>query len=63
MKRLYRVDAFWYVMAENKEEAVDSKPMLSECSKDASLASEAGVDYTDWWNAIPFNSDDDRTCG
>ncbi len=63
MKKLYRVDAFWYVMAEDKEEAVDYKPMLSECSKEASLASEVGVDYPDWWEAIPFNSDDDRTCG
>lgn len=62
MKKLYRVDAFWYIMADSEETAKAYKPMLSECDIEVELARDTGVDI-DWWDALPFNGDTDRTCG
>lgn len=60
-KRLYRVDAFWYVMADSLEEAEEYRSLL--LSSASVSASEATYLDSEWANAIPFNSDDDRTCG
>ena len=63
MKNLYKVEAMWYVMAEDEMEAQILKPdAIDETSIFVMEASEVGVD-ADWWDAIPFNSDTDKTCG
>ena len=61
MKRLYRVDAFWYVMAENSQDAVDVRPDYGAIDIEVTLARDSGVDFG-WWDAMPFNSDDNRPC-
>ena len=61
MKKLYEIEARWYVMAEDEEEAQSIKPTdIATCSV---FAIEPISIDADWYNAIPFNSDDDRTCG
>ena len=60
MKTLYEVEARWYVMAENKEDAEEIRPSLLEVSLSAIKA--AGVD-AEWGDSIPFGGDDDKTCG
>lgn len=61
MKRLYEIEVKYYVMAENELEAQDIEPdYISNCSV---FASEANSVDHDWWNAVPYNSDDDKTCG
>lgn len=60
MKRLYEVEAKYYVMAENKRDAQAVCPALEGC---AIFAFEPNSIDSDWWDAIPFNSDDGRTCG
>ncbi len=61
MKRRYEVEARWYVMDKNELQAQIIKPPdILACSVFA--IEPAGID-TDWYDAIPFNSDDDRTCG
>ena len=61
MKKLYEVTKRYYIMAENKIEAefynIDFE---GEASVEAVVATS--VD-TDWFDAIPFNSDDALTCG
>jgi len=62
-KKLYKVEAMWYVMAEDELEAQDIKPDdISTTSIFVMEASETGID-TDWWDAYPFNSDGNKTCG
>ena len=61
MKQLYEVAIYYYAMAENAEEAEAIKPDLANCSIFANKVKIAVRD--DWWSAIPFGSDDDKTCG
>jgi hypothetical protein len=61
MKKLYEVNRKYYVMAENESEAeyafdIDWTACTTEIYRAKSIDSE-------WFDAIPFNSDDDRTCG
>lgn len=61
MKRLYEVERKFYVMAEDESDAKTFQPKdPGECTNQVYLASAVDAD---WWNAIPFNGDDDRTCG
>jgi len=63
MKKLYKVEASWYVMAEDDSEASSFKPHdLMACDVLAFEAAEVGVDSS-WWDAIPWESDNDKTCG
>ena len=59
MKRLYEVEAKWYVMAEDEGAAQRVIPELGSCSV---FAIEATSIDADWTGAIPFEADDDRTC-
>ncbi len=60
-KKLYEIEARWYVMAEDEEEAQSIKPTdIQACSV---FAIDPIIIDADWNNAIPFNSDDNRTCG
>jgi len=60
-KKLYRVKVVLYVMAENESEArvaaTDAKFDIFECTA-------RKADHLDpaWHNAIPYNSEDERTC-
>ena len=60
-KRLYRVKVVLYVMAENESDAcmaaTNAKFDIFECA-----AKKAEHIDPAWVNAIPYNSDDDRTC-
>jgi len=61
MKRLYAIDARWYVMAEDEEEAQAIYPdSLSEVTI---FAIEANSVDSSWWDAIPYNGTDDKMCG
>ena len=60
MKRLYRVEAHYYVMAGGELEAVLIRPDVDCCPRLAEAVSN--VD-SEWYDAIPFGGDDDRTCG
>ncbi len=61
MKKLYEVEAKWYVMAESQEEAESGCGInLDGCTIVAYLAK--GVD-ADWRDAIPFGKEiEGRTC-
>lgn len=60
MKKLYEVNRKFYVMAEDESEAENYTPMDSLCcSNEVWLATS--VD-SEWWNALPFNGDDDIPC-
>ena len=60
-KKLYRVKVVLYVMAENESDAcvaaTQARFDIFECS-----ARKAEIIDPGWANAIPYNSDDDRTC-
>lgn len=61
MKKLYKVERRFYVMAEDEVDAEIHTPNdTSLCTNDV----EEVEDFVDneWWDAVPFNSDDDRTC-
>lgn len=61
MKQLYKLEIYCYVMAEDELEAQDIRIRhLGACSR---FAIEAETVHPDWLDTIPFNSDDDRTCG
>ena len=61
MKKLYEVTKRYYVMAENEMEAeCINISFEGEATVEAVVATS--VD-TDWFDAIPFNSDDALTCG
>ncbi len=61
MKHLYEIEARWYVLAEDEVEAQDIRPdSLADVSV---FAIEANIVDADWWDAIPYNGDDDKTCG
>ena len=63
MKKLFEVETRYYVMAEDKLEAENIDPRdIGSCSVYAVEAKMGEIDAR-WVNAIPFNSDDDRTCG
>ncbi len=61
-KKLYRVKVVLYVMAENESAAcvaaTRAKFDIFECT-----ARKADALDRDWKDAIPYNADDDRTCG
>jgi len=62
MKKLFEVEARYYVMAEDKLEAENIDPKdIGACSVYAVEAKKGEIDAS-WVNAIPFNSSDDRTC-
>lgn len=60
-KKLYRVKVTLYVMAENESgacvAATNARFDIFECSAKKAEHVEPG-----WDNAVPYNSDDDRTC-
>jgi hypothetical protein len=60
-KKLYRVKVTLYVMAENESEArvaaTNARFDIFECSAKKAEHVDPG-----WENAIPYNSDDDRSC-
>lgn len=60
-KKLYRVKVCLYVMAENEYDAcwaaTNSHFDIFECVADKAKTIEPG-----WEDAVPYNSDDDRTC-
>lgn len=61
MKKLYVVERRYYVMAESLLEAEDIEPdSITDC---ITFAFETDSVDDEWWDVIPFNSDDDRTCG
>ena len=61
-KKLYRVKVVLYVMAENESEArvaaTNAKFDIFECTAKRAEQVDPG-----WDNAIPYNADDDHTCG
>lgn len=61
MKKLYEVIITMMVMAENKEDAEfeASRADIDACDVDII---EASSYLTNWANALPFGSDDNRTC-
>ena len=60
-KKLYRVKVVLYVMAENESEAcvaaTNAQFDIFECAAKRAEHIDRG-----WENAIPYNSEDDRTC-
>lgn len=66
MKKLYEVeiDDHAYVMAENSTEAeAEVRYELSKSDINMDAYEVHGRCYGDWKDAIPFNSDDDKTVG
>ena len=64
MKQLYRVETYYYVMAEDEDDAGLIKPgPFFQCTTEAY---KANIVEAEWMDAIPLsddpNSDDDRTC-
>ena len=60
MKRLYQVDATIYAWADDADEAL----LLMNAPDGATLhAYEAAGVEDEWWYAIPFGAEDNRTCG
>ena len=59
MGRLYLVDAFAYVVADSEEEAISKIHLPDGVTV---VAEEAYYIDPEWKDAIPFGSDDDRTC-
>jgi hypothetical protein len=61
-KKLYRVKVVLYVMAENESAACIAATRarfdIFECA-----ARKADTVGQDWKDAVPYNADDDRTCG
>ena len=61
MKRLFRVETLWYVMAENYDEAEAGYGVdLQKCALYARPAQNCIA--AEWEDAPPFGGDDDRTC-
>ena len=60
-KKLYRVKVCLYVMAENEYDAccaaTNAHFDIFECVADKAKMIDLG-----WENAVPYNSDDERTC-
>ena len=60
-KKLYRVKVILYVMAENESDAcvgaTRARFDIFECA-----ATKAEYVDPEWYDAIPYNADDDRTC-
>jgi len=48
-------------MAEDEEEAQDIHP--NSLGEVGTFAIEAMSVDSDWWDAIPYNATDDKTCG
>lgn len=61
MKQLYEVEIRVYVMAEDEQDAVQIA--ARECQPEEAEAYEAVSVDTIWWKAIPYGSDNDKTCG
>ncbi len=63
MKKLYEVEMVVYVMAENENEAHEA---ANDFEVDIPFFDckiyEAVSDYSNWMDAIPYGSDDDKTC-
>lgn len=60
MKKLFVVSYTAYVMAEDVEAA--KYVHIDTDNSDIEVSQATSVDHI-WWDAIPFGSDDDRTCG
>ena len=60
-KKMYRVKVVLYVMAENESAAriaaTQARFDIFECTARKAVNIEPG-----WYDAIPYNADDDRTC-
>jgi hypothetical protein len=60
-KKLYRVNVVLYVMAENEYDActaaTNARFDIFECEAERARTVEPG-----WEDAIPYNSDSERTC-
>ena len=62
MKELYKVTVEYYVMAEDEKDAESIYPNhIQNCTVFAYRAGQCCC--LDWWDAIPFGSEDNRTCG
>lgn len=61
MKKFYEVEIKLYVLAEDEWEA--AVIATRECQPEAAEVDEAGSVDSRWWKAIPYGSDDDKTCG
>lgn len=61
MKKLYEVTKHYYIMAWNEDEAAFYN--IGFEGEVEGEACEANSVDSEWWGKIPFNSDDDRTCG
>ena len=61
MKKLYEVTKRYYIMAENEIEA-EYYNIDFEGEASVDVVEATSVD-SEWWDEIPFNSDDARTCG
>jgi len=61
VKKLYEVTKRYYIMAETVFEA-ECINIDFEGEATASTVEATSVD-SEWWDEIPFNSDDARTCG
>ena len=63
MKRLYEVNATYYVMADSAVQAEAFWPRAADTV--TVIACPATKCDSDWFNALPFNADrdDERTCG
>lgn len=63
-KKLHEVTLKVYVMAENERDAFNAATNIDvhHCFDDAEIFPAESVD-SNWWEAVPFGGDDDRTCG
>ena len=62
MKKLYEVNLTYYIMAEDEDEARSIPQDMDECSADVDVT-EATAVMAHWWDSIPFEGEDDKTCG
>ena len=61
MKRLYLIEARYYVMAEDRIEARHIIP--DSISASIIFVSEVDKVDADWLDAIPYGGDNDKVCG
>jgi len=64
MKKLYEVEMIMMVMAEDESDAkLVAAQNASAENWDEFDAYEADSVKSEWWDCIPWGSDDDKTCG